>query len=215
MPYNSFFWKYNNEYRTNDVNSENENYFSSLYHLTNQTLPKVSQHLRVNFQEQAFHTWSETRLALQESAPDTLDANQDNRYQMAIKIFADYNRYNDSINIVTSTIFDPYETYFNGTIDNTTNCYFNTYFDLCEIERLKLQKKLNKKKLSFEEYDDITTNFLYGFEQFKYNYELSTLRGNNLKGLYKWNKVVINYFGIDNFQNFMLYNDLYNIQEKK
>lgn len=212
IPYNTFFWKYNNEYKTNDLHLENEKYFASKNHLSNLNFEKTSNNLDVDFKEKPYVPWAYSRITLSKSTIDTTYPgyliNQDNnRYKIAIKIFSDYNKYNDSINILTTTLLDLSETFYLGKLNDNVECFLNIYFDLCEIERLKLEKKLSRKNISLEEYKDIINTFSYNFELFRSNYEQTTSRGYNLKELNKWNTVVLNAIGIDNFQIFNLYNE--------
>ena len=127
------------------------------------------------------------------------------QYDLVVKIYVDINSYKDSTNILTSTIFDPYESYYYLPMDSKTHCFVNLYFDLCEIERRKLEESLRAEKNNIHRINEVYNNFLKEFEDKKYSYFKATQRGTNESEMQKYNTIVNEQLGIDNIKLFEPY----------
>lgn len=210
LPYNDFFWNNNDEYRLNDDKNSNELFFKDTASLTTKTIFSSDSPLKKGLFEHPYIHWSKNRILFREAFIDTLLTSAKGTpkaelYNLDVKIFMDVNTYNDSTNILTATIFDPYESYYHLPIDNVTHCFINLYFDLYEIERRQLEIKLNgiktkDPKLIMQVYQDFIAKS--EFEKSTFLKEID--RGTNQKSLLKWNNYVYEKLGIDNMKFFNL-----------
>lgn len=207
MPYNEFFWANHDEYSLNDRKRLNELFFSHPNSLTNLELFQSDKQRKKGFFEQPFVRWSKERVSFREVVPDSADdvtsaSFQADKYHLAVKIFLDINTYNDSTHILTATVFDPYESYSYLPPDAKTHCFINTFFDLCEVERLQLQAKLERVKDSPSRMEKVYNQFLPDFEQTQKAYLDETQRGTNEEAMIKWNLYVAEHLGINNLELF-------------
>jgi hypothetical protein len=117
--------------------------------------------------------------------------------------------FEDSVNIVTQTLYDPFQSFYGYQKTVETQIFINIYFDLLEIERRKFETQTKKLGASFSEekviqlYEELKINN----EQLRKKYYRDVDRGNNTKQLKEWNKKVFEALGIDNlklFENFQM-----------
>lgn len=207
MPYNHFFWENHDEYKTNDQLKLNEKFFNDPNSLTNQVAFQSNQKFERGLIEHPFVHWSPERVSFREVSSDTLDKSpypdlEKESYKLAVKIFLDINHYNDSTDILTATVFDPYDSYFYLPLDEKTNCFINIYFDLCEIQRKKLESDLKLAVTKGDPIEPIIHNFYFSFEEQKFAYFKSAKLGKNESEMVKWNDLIIKSLGIDNFEIF-------------
>ena len=206
-PYNDFFWKYNDEYRLKDDNNANELFYSNDRSITNQTLFTSNKVLKKGLFEQPYVQWSTDRVFLH---PATLDSIEDpglseiktDKYLLEVKYYMDINTYADSTDILTAIIFDPYESFYHLPIDNKTHCFINIYFDLCEIERRKLEAQLRSMPVDEDQYREVYNAFVNRIDRQRYQYLKSVDRGTNEQEMIKWNDIVFKELGINNIALF-------------
>ncbi|NLA23538.1 MAG: carboxypeptidase-like regulatory domain-containing protein, partial [Bacteroidales bacterium] len=74
-------------------------------------------------------------------------------YNLKVQILLDVTEVDDSIVCKSWTVFDTMETFYKYTETSNTKAFFNIYFDICEIERRKMQKQLDENKYSLTEID--------------------------------------------------------------
>lgn len=150
FPYNEFFWNNNDEYSLNDSKKSNERFFLDSNSLTNITIFDSIPHMKnskIGLLERPYMKWSRDRIFLREIIEDTIETATTrqvtaDKYNLSIRIFVDINNYNDSFNVVTATIFDPFESFYRLEINLQAQCFINMYFDICEIQRRKLEKEI-------------------------------------------------------------------------
>lgn len=215
FPYNDFFWKFNDEYRLNDSENRNEQFFSNPESVTNATFFKpqggaeFTGNKKRGFFEHPFVHWSTNRIVLKEMIADSATLNTVNgikaeMYHLDVKVFADLDSYSDSTVLLTETIIDPYTTYYYLPMDNTGNCFVNMYFDLCEIERRKWVASLNPNELSASLYEEKYAEFNTRLEKQQQLFLKETERGTNRKQFEKWNALIKEELQIDNMDLFGL-----------
>jgi len=120
-------------------------------------------------------------------------------YNLKSQIFMDLNPINDSVQHYTASVFDVFESFYNLQKEPYTNCFFNIYFDLFEIERQNLEKKIKEKKRTISEIDSLYKQSVLNLEEQTSEYLNKVQRGKNLNELKKWNDVVFKKLGINNF----------------
>lgn len=241
-PYNRFFWNNHSEKKI-DANAEyNSRFFEDTSVMTNRYLfqPSVMNRMKNTtiFWEFPFRAWSPTRLlvrpdrqVLSGSADTSNSKNNQNAsevflygqrksldpYQFTVHFFMDQNLYKDTLNILSSIIFDPNESFYGLNLDHKSLCFLNIYFDIAEIVRREFAEKVEtsqnirslydayqrKMKIMLNEYlndVDETKSMIHSLRyQTKWN-ELP-IRDKNL---FYWNNYVIKYLGIDNLKFFNL-----------
>lgn len=216
--YNPFFWNTKNEFTMNQQEIENQRYFSSPTTLTNSdffktfnndTLRNSNLIRKKGISESQFVHWSPDRIVWRDLQKDSLSLNPTsaiiaNRYNLEVQFYFDWNNYQDSVNVLTDVIFDPYKSYYHLPIDAYTTCFINMYFDLCEIQRRELQKKfnqLNKKNVSA--YFECFYAFQTIAEKERQRFLLEIDRGTNERNLLKWNRYIYEQLNINNVQIFL------------
>ncbi|MGB3196916.1 MAG: carboxypeptidase-like regulatory domain-containing protein [Saprospiraceae bacterium] len=210
MPYNDFFWTYNDEYRLNDSINTNELFFIDSSSLTNKTLFKSNTFFKYGLFEHPYISWSRNRIKFREILSDTsvtysATGFKSEQYKLAVKIYLDINSYRDSTHIITSTIIDPYESYYHLPMNNQTLCFINIYFDLCEIARRELEEKLKAQTNNIYRLKEIYNNFLTQFETKRNEYLKAVEHGTIEKEMIKYNNIVYEILRIDNIELFQPY----------
>lgn len=210
MPYNDFFWTYNDEYRLNDSINTNELFFIDSSSLTNKTLFKSNTFFKYGLFEHPYISWSRNRIKFREILSDTsvtysTTGFKSEQYKLAVKIYLDINSYRDSTHIITSTIIDPYESYYHLPMNNQTLCFINIYFDLCEIARRELEEKLKAQTNNIYRLKEIYNNFLTQFETKRNEYLKAVEHGTIEKEMIKYNNIVYEILRIDNIGLFQPY----------
>ncbi|KAA3624794.1 MAG: carboxypeptidase-like regulatory domain-containing protein [Bacteroidetes bacterium] len=205
MPYNKFFWENHDEYCLNDQQQMNQAFFAEASH-TNNTIFNPGPQFNKGFLEHPFVHWSPNRVSFSEIRTDTIEqpfiSPEEDQFNLAVKIFLDINTYQDSTNILTATVFDPYDSYFYPPINDVTNCFINMYFDWCEIQRRNFQKTLETSVSSPETMNDIIEDFYRNFNQQRRMFLKKLKLGNNEAEMEKWNAYIYQELGIDNFRIF-------------
>ncbi|MBX2926897.1 MAG: carboxypeptidase-like regulatory domain-containing protein [Saprospiraceae bacterium] len=231
FPYNDFFWDQHDEPKVSDQQDRNRLFFNDAISLTNRTifngLPGNITHRQLPNNQAAFMddprdgqrllqhpymAWSKNRILLREFRPEsteplpvhygarTVVAEQ---YNLSVKIFLDVNTYADSTHMLTAAIFDPYETFFRLPMDNAAFCFINTWFDLMEIERRKLEAAIAASDRTAGAIYEIYRNHSTQWEQLRQQYFKEVQRGRNRAALEKWNRAVRAELGIDNMEIFL------------
>ena len=210
MPYNEFFWQANDEYKLNDQRNANEMFFNDSASLTSKYLFKP-KYFKFGFFEHPFVQWSQKRILFREFVADTTVKPQAGefkalQYNLAAKIFMDVNTYNDSTNVLTAVVLDPYESSYHLPLNNAGHCFINIFFDICEIERRKFEARIKGIK-DPEEIRQLYDEFMASLEVQKNLYFKSVVRGTNEKEMTKWNTYVHKHLDIDNLKLFDPFKD--------
>ncbi len=124
------------------------------------------------------------------------------KYHLDIQILLDINPIDNIFDCKSYTIFDLTETFYKLETNEYTDAFVNIYFDICEIERQKMEKELLVHHETKTEIDAIYNNTLADIRTTTQEYMRQVQRGNNVNMLLKWNKYVKTELGIDNFSLF-------------
>ncbi len=212
MPYNDFFWQNNNEFRLGGSEQANEAFYSDTISITNKSIFSANATLGSKLFHHPYAVWSsEKRISLREIKSDTTRNSRDirtaqERYNLDVELYLDVNFYGDSLHIITATVFDPYDSFYDLPMDNKTVCFINLFFDLCEIERRKFHESLTKHSLSEAAIMDKHKAFLDIYQQRQYSYIKLLDRGTNEKEMMRLNAFVLENLGIDNLSIFNPFN---------
>jgi hypothetical protein len=213
IPYDSTFWNNNNEFKMNDRVDYISNYFSDSTVIKNPSLFDQKNMGGLALLQFPFVAWSKKRVAINKFIVNDNPHSSINGvvksdlYNFNIQIFLDKNLINDSLVLNTATVFSPYGSYYKMLIDTTTLCFINIYFDIVEIERLKLIDEINKSNKSFVEIDELYDLTVTKLNFIRKRYFKEVESGTNIEAMHKWNMYVLNNLDIDNFR-------IFNIQVK-
>ena len=121
-----------------------------------------------------------------------------------VQLYLDINTIADTLNYHSATIFDVFQSYSNLRPSDTTDCFVNIYFDLCELERQRLINELKTRDYSIAQAIKAYRKSEVRLNTMTRKYFKSTSYGQYLKGLEKWNDKVNKALGIDNMMLFGL-----------
>jgi hypothetical protein len=209
IPYNEFFWLFNNEFKMFDFENRNDDFYYQDDVITNRTWYSENPFFKKVY-EAPFVTWSDKRILFRDdlgTKSQSADYNPkiiSDSYKLGVKIFLDINTYADSTNVITSTVLDPWDTYYYLPVDSVTNCFFNIYFDIHEFERRKFMKEICQRGYTsaqiLRKYDELSERI----SRLSKEYLKEVERGTNRKQLEKWNQYIVKNMGIDNMSLFNL-----------
>ncbi len=111
----------------------------------------------------------------------------------------------DSLICTTHTVFEDNNSYYRIPIDSNSNVLVNLYFDICEIERQKMQSVLDSSNLTLKQIEELyeKTNDEMIKTTTKFMNDVSY--GKNIEELNVWNTYVLEKIGIDNIELFTDY----------
>ena len=120
-------------------------------------------------------------------------------YNLEGQIFMDINSINDSIHVLTKTLIDIDESFYFIKPDMYTNCFINTYFDLIELQRRKLEENIRRNPYSVMQIDSVYRVYTQNMEETLDLYLSECERGQKTEELKKWTELVKKSLGTDNF----------------
>ncbi len=205
FPYNAVFWTKGDEVRINDQHGENEAFFADARSLTNVDLFQPNSLGGRGLLETPYVRWDARQRVIftqMRERPQPIDPNKRevrvDDYQLQVHLFMDLNPVGDSLHWLTATIFDPHQSYFYLPMTNAARCFINMYFDLMEIERRKLELRLQQSERTeaafLETYAEVTREAQRLAERFF----KEVMIGNNQKGMMHWNQIIIDALEVDN-----------------
>ncbi len=210
IPYNSFFWKFNDEYSLYDSKEKNNRFFNFESTVTNRNIFRQNAFTKVGIFQHPYVKWSQDRVLFMDLVPqgDSFfyeKGSENYDYNLSVKIFLDVNSYAGTTDVLTATIFDPYESFYYLDINKITQCFINIYFDLCEIMRRKLHLRVMDARGDEALINNIYQKFSTEFEELKASFLQEVDRGNNKDAMLKWNAYIKQYLDIDNVELFKPY----------
>lgn len=210
IPHNDYFWNNYEGFKMSDQYGENNEFFNHPLSVTNKKIFSANKYGPFGLMEQPYVQWTGKRILFKEK--DTVqfeDAPSVQHpgfkalfYDLSVKVFLDINYFGDSLQIVSKTIFDPFESYFQLEMNRSVQCFINIYFDLVEIERKKLMEEIAKSDMKLETIQELHRKSKQSIFYLKEKYFRETERGTKFDNLEKWNKIVKKELGIDNVSLF-------------
>lgn len=122
---------------------------------------------------------------------------------LSVDIFLNIDTYNGQTIFNTMTVLDYLHTNYSLEYNTQNLVYQNIYFDLCEIVRLNLNETLKGLKAA-EDMNMAHEAALKDLESVTTKYKSETNKGSDIHQLKKWNDLVLQRTGVDNFQSFKL-----------
>jgi hypothetical protein len=206
------FWQDSSQFRLEINRRRNDLFFSDSSVFTHDDLFRFNRKNKTGLYENPYMHWNGNRINLREYVPDS--TNMDPRYpqfprdqyKLSVQLFLDDVEFGDSLRFVTSTVFDPYESYYNLPSDQKTQCFINMFFDLAESWRRTLVFELR----GVNNRSDVDRIYLQIMESWnkEADFFLSEVkRGENEISMKRWNELLVERIGIDNLFFFQLYGD--------
>jgi hypothetical protein len=205
FPYNAAFWSKSNEVRINDQYGENEAFFADPLSITNVALFQAGTLGGRGLLETPYVLWNAKKRVIftqMRERPLPVDPNKRevkvDDYHLQVHLFMDLNSLGDSLNWLTATIFDPHQSYFYLPMTNAARCFINMYFDLMEIERRKLEARLQQSKRTEAAFLETYAEVMREAQVLAERFFKEVMIGNNQKGMTHWNQVIMDALEIDN-----------------
>ena len=126
--------------------------------------------------------------------------------KLKTQILLDIVEAEDSLFCTSHSVFEEVNSCYMMPIDSLhSHIFVNIYFDICEIERRKMQALLDTTELNLAQIEELyeKTNFDVSMISSKYIFEVSY--GKDTAKLAEWNKYVFDNLGIDNVAMFREY----------
>lgn len=205
LPYNDFFWNNHTELSLKHQLDSNKQFLSLLRTLKIQELFTSRDKKSGYVFESVYVPWSGKRILIREYDTDSDTTGKPLPYQLKAKLFLDSDIYDDSTSIMSAMILDPYDSYFKVEMDSIKNCFVNMYFDLMEIERLKMMEEIKQSDRSIESLNKIYHASLDRIRDFEYEYFTSAEGGHNEIVMRTYNQMVRDKLGIDNIEIFQVF----------
>jgi hypothetical protein len=121
-------------------------------------------------------------------------------YKLKVQILLDIVESGDSLLCKSYTVFDSEQTYYHLLLNFYSNAFFNIYFDIWEIERRKMQQKLEVSNLTLSQINEIYNKTIENLNTISEQYIKEVNVGENEKSLRKWNDFVYEKLDIDNMK---------------
>lgn len=212
FPYNTFFWQYQDDFKLRDFEGRNAAFYYHPNSFNSQTIFGPDSKFRKGFFEHPFIPWSEDRVFFREVIPDSLGTGENadfvsDRYNLSVIIFVDINTLRDSTHLLTSTIFDPYKSFYHLELNKSALCFINMYFDLCELQRRELKEGLDRYIGEGQDIEQFIMDKMESFEEERKLFLHEVDHGTIMVEMKKWNDILHRGTGIDNIAVFNPYDD--------
>lgn len=209
LPYNSQFWKCTEEFKIENNAAKND-FINDPATIGSYDLFTTDTIFEKNFFENPYVSWNGNRILIKGLSADSANYYTEKkimnseRYNLKVQLFVDVNQLCDSVQLITKTIFDPYESFYH--FETTPECqvFLNIYFDLMEIERRQLQVELELVKNDRESMRQVYNRAVDRANVRSAAYFKEVQRGTNKEALKKWNAIVLDALNIDNIGFFGL-----------
>jgi hypothetical protein len=213
IPYNEVFWNNNNPFILTEEQKESLGFFSQEGYLINYREGNYG----TNFLQSAdYHSilyesnytfWDpEKRIMLNKKLQQNSTYPQEkinnsilnNLYYLKVQILLDITQVGNTLSCKSYTVFDPNKTFYHLPEQPQTNAFLNIYFDICEIERRKMENALNSSSFTIEQIDSIYKGAKKSIDNITGQYLKEVKLGQNEKSSNKWNDYILKNLGIDN-----------------
>jgi hypothetical protein len=215
FPYNQHFWENNTALVHTERQEKNVDFINRnglLYNFKTVVRRTDSMMQHVYGFEDNLVTWCDTaRISLKENfrnsvskQSEVLSAFRSDQYHLDAQIYLDVNRSGDSLTHFSASLFDVFESYYHLPTDSTTDCFLNIYFDICEIERHKLETALSLNSYNESQIDSLYRQTLKSLDDQARLYLKEVQTGQNIRALKKWNQYIVENLEVDNMKCFRL-----------
>jgi hypothetical protein len=218
IPYSEVFWDRNNAVLLTDDQRSSLGLFEKEGRLINFSSGNHGKDFLNVFSNENFRYdfpytfWSaEKRIYLNPQLPQNKTWSQQvrnanvapcNQFEFSIQILLDINPVGQSLHCRSYTVFDETATYYHLPFQPYTSTFLNIYFDLCEIERRKMDSLLARKDYSIGQIDSLYRKTGIEMNKITQQYLNEVQTGKNKAMIEKWNKYVLDHLGVNNLAIF-------------
>lgn len=217
IPYNDFFWTHNGALLLTEEQKNSLGFYADKGMLVNfgkgnhgKNFLKMFSNdtIGYNFPYAFWGTDSRVRLDLRMPQNETWpqdrirDQVPSDLYHFDVKILLDVTQAGDTFHAVSYTVFDETQTFFHLAPQPCTNLFLNIYFDICEIERRKMEASLHRNTFTLSQIDSLYNHTTREMERITARYQKEVQQGKNLKETEKWNQYVFDRLRINNMALF-------------
>ena len=208
-PYNDVFWDHNevllpsekvNRYRaffeTNGVLLNFDNLSRHYEQFTNRKRPWSTDRI---FRDELNLTLAQTGVyyrGVKFTRPNRMD--REFEYKLNAQIFLDINVIDDSLHFITSTLIDLDKSFYSLNPDRYTSFFINSFFDLVEIHRQKLDDRLRNAPWNLEDIDKIYADAIDQLHEHLFTFRLDMLGRENPQAVEKYSQMIERELGINN-----------------
>ncbi len=220
IPYNDFFWDNNNAMVLTSAQKENLGFFANEGCLVNYRENNFGKNfLRIRHTDSTFSSlyesnyyfWSpDKRIMLNRKLNQNLiyprkkinNSILSNLYSLKVQFLLDVTRKDGTFDFRSYTVFDAAKTFYHLDEEPETRAFLNIFFDICEIERRRMESQLNSSAKTIQIIDSIYNEAVKRKDGITKQYlkEVQLGKAGNL--LSKWNEYIIENLGIDNLELF-------------
>jgi hypothetical protein len=204
FPYNAFFWDNSEGLMHTEEQKRSLEFLASHGQLMNFNgqEPAGGGVAYRDFVDVNSLVWSDsTRIFFTNKNKGMLD---NKPYQLKAQIYMDVVPVGDSVHHFSVSIFDIKNTYFSTQLGDKINCFVNIYFDIYEIERLKMEEKLESRAYSVEEMNELYLKTMENAQDMARAFTSEANVGEDEAAMKKWSLYVYENLGIDNYKVFKL-----------
>jgi hypothetical protein len=213
IPYNEDFWDNNYTLILTEAQKKDLGYFSNTGHLINFKKGNFGKNfLNISYTDSSvfeyyYSFWTPgDRIILNRklsqnnifTVPQINSSIPGELYKLVVQILLDMNETDSGYLFKSYTVFDAKNTFYHLPELTYTKAFLNIYFDICEVERRKLEKKLIEKKWTLEQIESLYYGTLENTAIITRKYLKEVQNGKEEKALKKWNHYIIEQLGIDN-----------------
>lgn len=212
IPPNSYFWNDSTQFRMEINKARNELFFNDTTVFLHEDLFNFDRRDRQGLYNNPYVHWNGNRIKLHEYFPDSSSIDPRypgfprDQYKLTVQLFLDDVLVGDSLKFVSSTVFDPYDSYYNLQSDLKSDCFTNMYFDIAESWR----RAMNSDLVGVNDRREVEVIYKRTLEEWNNEAEQfisEVSRGQNKVAMEKWNRIILKRVGIDNIAFFEPYKE--------
>jgi len=218
IPYNEYFWDNNNTLVLTKTQKENLGFLANqgcLINFREENYGKDFMQIRhsdttfTSLYESNYYFWSPgKRIMLNRklnqnkiSPPEKINTSiLSTLYNLNVQFLLDITQKDGMFNCRSYTVFDAVNTCYHLEEEAETRTFLNIFFDICEIERRRMENQLNSSANTIEKIDSIYHDAVKRKDEITKQYLKEVKMGKARNLLFKWNGYVFEHLGIDNMK---------------
>ncbi len=220
IPFNKVFWDNNNTLVLTEEQKESIGFFADNGLLVNFEEGRYGKdflqltHYDSSLYQNCYTFWdSVKRFSLNRSLPQnkiysqrqinsSILTDQYNLDNLEVQLLLDVTRADNRYYYKSYTVFDEKKSHFHLPDEPETKAFLNIFFDLCEIERRKMEHALDTSTYSGTQIDSIYYSAIGNMKKITSKYLQEAKLGKNKRAMLSWNAAVLRNLGIDNLKIF-------------
>ena len=217
IPFNKIFWDNNNTLVLTEKQKESLGFFADNGLLVNFEEGNYGKdfltltHYDSSLYENCYTFWDTVkRFSMNRSLPQNKvyspkEINNSiltNLYHLEVQLLLDVTRVGNTFSCKSYAVLDEKKSFFHLPEEPDTKTFLNIFFDLCEIERRKMEQTLNANAFTVKQIDSVYSSTIANMKKTTAKYLEEAKLGKSRKALSKWNAAVLANLGIDNMTIF-------------